>query len=178
MHLLWVEHLLITFWWVQHSKLTKKWWLRCSTHKGIDDCLWNPYFNRQCPTLRLSQIFDLPSYLFRYLYDCIFLFLTVLCWIIWIRSKSKYKTKATVIRKEKESYKWQRFSRWWIRHRWILVASKFLFLKIICPLHSIKKNQKLRKSTNSRQWTIVKVSNIFHHLMTVQFSNTYKISSE
>ena len=113
-----------------------------------------------------------------YLGTYTFLFLTVLCWIIWIRSKSKYKTKATVIRKEKESYKWQRFSRRWIRHRGILVAGEFLFLILICPLHSIKKNQKLRKSTNSRQWIIVRVSNIFHHLMTVQFSNTYKISSE
>ena len=45
---MWVEHLLITFWWMQHSKPTKKWWLRCLTHKGafiINDFLRNPHFN-------------------------------------------------------------------------------------------------------------------------------------
>ena len=48
---LWVEHLLITFGWVQHSKSTKKWWLKCSTHKGafiINDFLRNPHFRIAC----------------------------------------------------------------------------------------------------------------------------------
>ena len=48
---LWVKHLLITFWWVQHSKSTKKWWLKCSTHKCafiINDFLRNPHFRIAC----------------------------------------------------------------------------------------------------------------------------------
>ena len=57
---LWVEHLLITFWWVQHSKLTKKLWLRCSTHKGafiINDFLRNPHFSKwvNCYTYSASS---------------------------------------------------------------------------------------------------------------------------
>ena len=35
-----VEHLVFTFWLVQHRKPTKKGWLRCSTHKG---CIHNKW---------------------------------------------------------------------------------------------------------------------------------------
>ena len=55
---LWVEHLLITFWCVQHSKPTKKWWLRCSTHKGafiINDFLRNPHFSQFGSNLGQNQ---------------------------------------------------------------------------------------------------------------------------
>ena len=41
-----VEHLLITFWWVQHIKATTKWWLSCLTLKGAfirNDLLRNPH---------------------------------------------------------------------------------------------------------------------------------------
>ena len=43
-----VEHLLITFWWVSCVAATRKWWLRCSTHKDafiINDFLRYPHFS-------------------------------------------------------------------------------------------------------------------------------------
>ena len=52
-HLLWMHLCELNIssslfaWWVQHSKPTKNWWLRCSTHKGafkINDFLRNPHF--------------------------------------------------------------------------------------------------------------------------------------
>ena len=52
---LWVEHL-ITF-----CKPTKKWWLRCSTHKGafiINDFLRNPHFNILHNILSLTAYYE------------------------------------------------------------------------------------------------------------------------